>query len=283
MRTAIRILCLSICLALASPVFPQGAGPSQARTLAGGSKAKTSEGSAGQQPYVANCASCHGLDGRGGERAPDIVMRPRVRELSDAAILGILEKGVPNTAMPAFRFLTASTRRSLVAYLRILQGARADVALPGNAARGRELFFGKGRCSSCHMVQSEGGFFAADLTNFGAGRGAGAIRSAIVAPNRDLDPRRRTIVATLPSGEILEGVARNEDNFSLQLLTPDGRLHLLSKTSLTALTYRDESPMPGNYGQLLSSSELDDLVKFLASTAGPPPAQRHKEEESGDE
>jgi len=74
-------------------------------------------------------------------------------------------------------------------------------------------------------------------------------------------------VATLSAGRTLEGIARNEDNFSLQLLTPDGTLHLLNKSSLANLTYREQSPMPADYGTKLSSAELDDLVNFLFSLA----------------
>jgi hypothetical protein len=69
------------------------------------------------------------------------------------------------------------------------------------------------------------------------------------------------------NGTSLEGIARNEDNFSLQLATSDGTLHLLSKSSLAKLAYRDESPMPADYGTKLSPSELDDLLNFLFSSA----------------
>src|SRR5689334_3444569 len=86
-------------------------------------KADAVDASTGKRAYSANCAGCHGLDGKGGERAPDIVTRPQVRQLSDAAILQILQNGVPNTSMPPFRFLDAKTRNLLVAHLRTLQGA----------------------------------------------------------------------------------------------------------------------------------------------------------------
>ena len=69
------------------------------------SKDKSAFSAAGAKAYSANCAGCHGLDGKGGERAPDIVTRPQVRQLSDAALLQILQKGVPNTSMPSFGFL----------------------------------------------------------------------------------------------------------------------------------------------------------------------------------
>ena len=117
------------------------------------------------------------------------------------------------------------------------------------------------------MVRGEGGFFSANLDGYARGRSPESVRDAIVSPNRDLDPRHRTVVATLSAGSTLEGIARNEDNFSLQLLTPDGTLHLLNKSSLASLTYREQSPMPADYGTKLSSTELDDLVNFLFSLA----------------
>lgn len=229
--------------------------------------ANAQNASTGKRAYSANCGGCHGLDGKGGERAPDIATRPEARQLSNAAILQILEKGVPNTSMPSFRFLDAKTRTSLVAHLRALQGASTVAKLPGNAQRGREIFFSKGGCANCHMVRGEGGFFASDLGGFTNGRSQESVRDAIVSPNRDLDPRRRTVVATLTNGVSLEGIARNEDNFTLQLLTADGTIHLLSKSSLAKLDYRAQSPMPADYGTTLAPSELDDLVNFLFSFA----------------
>jgi cytochrome c oxidase cbb3-type subunit III len=228
-------------------------------------KSKTNEAEVGKQVYSANCAGCHGLDGKGGERAPDIATRPQVRELSDDAILQVLQKGVPNTTMPSFGFLDLKTRQSLVAHLRELQGAAPATKLSGDARRGREAFFGKGGCATCHMVRGQGGFFASDLSGFALGRSPESIRDSIVAPNRNLDPRRRTVLATLSNGTIVEGIARNEDNFSIQLLSPDGAIHLLPKSALAKLAYRDQSPMPADYGKKLSSSDLDDLVNFLSS------------------
>jgi hypothetical protein len=72
-------------------------------------------------------------------------------------------------------------------------------------------------------------------------------------------------LATLSNGTTVEGIARNEDNFSIQLLSPDGTIHLLPKRSLAKLAYRDQSPMPADYGAKLSSADLDNLVNFLSS------------------
>ncbi len=231
-----------------------------------------------KKAYRTSCAGCHGLDGKGGERAPDIVGRSSVSQRSDAALLKILLSGVPNTSMPSFNSLSAETRRSLVAYLRQLQGSDKSANLPGDPARGKEIFFGAGGCSKCHMVRGKGGFFASDLGEYGPARKAESIRAAILTPNLDADPRRRTVVATLAGGNVVEGLAKNEDNFSIQLLTQDGTIYLLQKANLAGLAYRTESPMPADYGTRLKSSEIDDLVKFLSTLRDAKQKQEPEEE-----
>src|SRR5262249_31192756 len=217
----------------------------------------------GQQTFASNCAGCHGLDGKGGERAPDIVTRVNIRQLSDDELFQIVVNGVPRKSMPGFGYLGDPMVRSIVAYLRTLQGTPTMKALAGDSTRGRNLFFGKGQCSSCHSIYGRGGFFASDLSDYSRGRSAEAVREAIVTPNKNLDPRNRVVVVKLPSGKTFEGIARNEDNFSDQLLTIDGVIHLFTKSELASLTYRRESPMPADYGTRLSSAELDDLVNYL--------------------
>lgn len=236
-----------------------------------------------RQAFSTNCAACHGLDGRGGERAPDIVTRANTRQLSDGQLLQILQKGVPQTSMPAFSHLGDEVLRSLVAHLRSLQGHPATATLPGDARRGKELFFGKGGCSGCHMIRGQGGFFASDLTAYARGRAPETIRDAILLPNRDLDPHNRMVVVTLPSGKTVEGMARNEDNFSMQLLTQDGSLVLLTKAAVKSLSYRDQSPMPADYGTRLSATEVEDLVNFLNSlTKADLKQDRNEEQDDGE-
>lgn len=255
----------------------------QARNRSASPPGANADSVAAQQAFAANCAGCHGLDGKGGERAPDVVTRPNIRKLSDAQLLQILQKGVPQTSMPAFSHLGDDVLRSLVAHLRSLQGSPATAPLPGNARRGKQLFFGKGQCSVCHMISGQGGFFASDLTAYARGRAPETIRDAILLPNRDLDPRNRTVLVTLSNGKTFEGIARNEDNFSMQLLTQDGSLLLFTKAAVKSLSYRNQSPMPADYGTRLSATEIEDLVKFLNSVTKEDLKQARNEEQDDGE
>jgi len=67
------------------------------------------------------------------------------------------------------------------------------------------------------------------LTFYGATLGREEIRKATLNPKLDLDPGRGVITIVLPDRTILTGIPRNEDNFSLQIQTPDGSFHLLIK------------------------------------------------------
>jgi cytochrome c oxidase cbb3-type subunit 3 len=213
--------------------------------------------------YESVCASCHGLDARGGERGPDVVTRPEVVRKTDAELAEILNNGRTAAGMPAFSSFGPARLSALVAYLRILQGRGTGRSLPGDPSRGNVLFFGKARCAECHMVSGQGGFFAQDLTFYAARLDADEVRARILNPDKDLDPRRGLVKVILRNSTALSGVARNEDNFSLQLQTADGAFHLLNKSDIRTQTYAGRSAMPPDFASTLSAAELNDIVSYL--------------------
>jgi cytochrome c oxidase cbb3-type subunit 3 len=233
----------------------------------------------GQQLFNSNCAGCHGLDGRGGEHGPNIATSANAQRLEDREILHIVRDGIAAGGMPAFRSsLDNDQLNGIVRYVRVLQGKNSAEKVNGNPEKGRSLFFGKARCSECHMVAGQGGFIASDLSGYGNQHSPDVIRSAILDPNGNLDPRHRTVVAVTREGKTYKGVARNEDNFSLQLQTLDGTFHFLDKSTLARLEHQPRSIMPSNYGSTLSRSDLDDLVSFLTSTVVAKPMAEEGEE-----
>jgi len=220
----------------------------------------------GKNSFNSSCAACHGLDGRGGDKAPNIATSVRIQHLSDAELSGIISNGVPGTGMPAFHSLTQKEIDGLVGYLRSLQGKGEARALPGNPVHGREIFFGKGECSSCHTVSGKGGFLGPDLTNHAATSSAAAIRDEIVKSPRVPAHGYRAAFLTTANGQRFEGLVRNEDNFSLQLQTKDGAFHFFQKSQLQKVEYSDGSLMPSDYKERLTESELNDLASYLMTT-----------------
>ena len=221
----------------------------------------------GRQAFENRCAACHGIDGRGGEHAPDIATFPKTQERSDSALAQIINNGVPSAGMPAFSALDASTTGALVRYLRFLQGKTGSAALPGNPQNGKAIFFGRARCSECHLAAGAGGFIASDLSSYGRARPVEEIRDAIAKPGQRPNASRRIVTIATRTGQTLTGVLRNEDNFSLQLQSLDGAFHLLMKSDIASMRRDGNSLMPADYGSTLSVGELNDLVSFLMSAA----------------
>lgn len=192
-----------------------------------------------------------------------------MRHLSDAQLSGIISNGVLGTGMPAFHNFDEKQVRAIVGYLRSLQGKLGARALPGDAKRGKEIFFGKGDCSSCHMISGQGGFLGPDLTDHGTTTAPDAIFQEIVRSPRIPSPGYRTAVLTTVNGDQFEGLIRNEDNFSVQVQTKDGSFHFFRKTELRGFEHRPGSLMPANYRDVLSATELNDLVSYLMRTPDP--------------
>jgi putative heme-binding domain-containing protein len=199
-----------------------------------------------RQTFAALCAGCHGLDGSGTQRAPNIAAGARVQTLSASDIYRIISDGVPGTGMPSFRSLGEARVKLLVEYVKQFQGTRTSTPLRGDPERGKQLFFGAGGCSSCHMIRGEGGFTAPDLTGYGSTHSSDDIRSAITTPDTRVPAFRQVMVVT-KDGKQYRGVIRNEDNFSLQLLSADGKFYLLSKGDLQHIERDAKSTMPSDY------------------------------------
>jgi cytochrome c oxidase cbb3-type subunit 3 len=225
---------------------------------------------AGRALFDSTCAACHGLDGRGGERGPDIAERQQVLQLSDAETLAVLRNGKIAAGMPAFGSLGNAPLKQLLAYLRTLQGKGENrtAALPGDAAKGKALFFGKARCSECHMAHGQGGFIGRELTAYGAAHSLAEIRNNIVGPLDNANHANRMFTVTLRDSQKITGVIRNEDNFSIQLQSQDGAFHFVSRADIANTQMLSDPIMPVNYGKILTPAELDDLVSYLVKEAG---------------
>lgn len=232
------------------------AGPKASSTLA-----------KGRQILASNCAACHGIDGKGSERAPNIAQGSNAQQLSDQQLSRIIANGIPGTAMPAFHSLPAEQVRELIAYLRSLEGTDKTAKLPGKPEDGKAIFFGKGGCSQCHMIAGQGGFIASDLTEFARTHSLEQVRSAIIQPGTGKKGWVGLATAILRDGEKYVGRVRNEDNFSIQLQSLDGTFHFIAKSDLEKLEY-DAKPLMPNFASTFTEKELNDLVSFLISASG---------------
>src|SRR5207302_7854044 len=73
------------------------------------------------------------------------------------------------------------------------------------------------------------------------------------------------LVAKMQDGREIQGVRRNEDTFTLQMVDASGQFHLLDKTRLAELRRENRSLMPADYRSRLNADELQNLVAYLGT------------------
>jgi len=155
----------------------------------------------------------------------------------------------------------------------------------GDAARGKAIYEGKGDCASCHRINGVGSRLGPDLSEIGVPRGGGrggkqgtpapeptlnltALETSIVDPDADVAIANRLVRVTTKDGKSVTGKLLNHDNFTVQFMDPQGKLHSYVKADLKESTVLTKGLMP-SYKDRLSSQEVADVVAYLATLKGP--------------
>src|SRR5262245_57533009 len=234
---------------------------------------------AGRRHFEAHCTACHGADGKGGERGPDIISTNNARRRTVDGLSELIRKGVPAAGMPGFQ-LPDQELQELVAYVHFLSAPASESAPPGNVAAGAAFFFGKGNCSSCHMVKGRGGLLGPDLSELGIERTLPEIEQSLRDPGARLTPGFRIVSARLHDGQRLRGFAKNESNYDLQLQSLDGKLRLLRREEIAELVRETASLMPEVKA---TEEEMRNLLAYLSRLSGAEPIAESTIKPSSDE
>lgn len=177
-------------------------------------------GSAGRLIDDLRCFSCHRINGRGGDMAPDLSWEGS--SVQRAWLEAFLKN--PNTLRPALirrmpRFnLTPQEIATLTDYMMtVYQSPNVDrdagiAASAADVQRGRELFYGKYGCQSCHIVDpnKDKGYVGPTLSQVGARltpawifdylKDPQALRPGTLEPNQHMsDEDARALTAYLSS------------------------------------------------------------------------------------
>ena len=217
---------------------------------------------AGARLYRPLCSNCHGQQGQGWPGFTPNLAGALHYVKTDGDIYDLLHTGIPGTDMPAFTLDERETWQ-VVAFVRSFASDLGQTT--GDADAGAQLFRDRG-CINCHRVGDAGGRLGPDLRAIAAVTSPEGLKEAITDPNSSVHPRSFRAKAITEDGQVIEGVRMNEDSFSLQVLTMDGKLVSLDKAKLRSFEVVTDSPMPPYQGRL-SEKELDDVVAYLARLA----------------
>jgi putative heme-binding domain-containing protein len=213
------------------------------------------------------CAPCHGIHADGG-RGPDLTRGSYSTGDGDKALFQVIASGVPGTEMAAYGGrLENDEIRHLIAYIKSV--AHSDNGtVPGDIAAGQAIFWTKGGCGQCHRVGAKGNSLGPDLTRVGRQRSVAYLRTSILNPDADVSPGYGTISVVTTDGKQIVGVQKNFDNFSAQLVDLSGHYYSFLRENVASVKLEPRSLMPSTYGQLLSKTEMNDLVAYMNNLRG---------------
>jgi putative heme-binding domain-containing protein len=225
---------------------------------------------AGMGLFRMRCADCHGVDAR-GIRSPDLT-QVWASGRTDEGLFNTVKNGVPGTEMPAQTRIVDHEIWQLLAYLRTLAAPAPSDPPRGHAANGEQIF--RAQCASCHRVNGRGGRLGPDLSRIAVSRARDALVRQIRGAVEDRRPGYEPVTITPPDGGPIQGVKKNEDLYSVQIMDARERIQGYEKDKMRAVVDGTQSAMPVFGPDRLSDSDLDDVLRYLDTLRGFDPGVR---------
>jgi PQQ-dependent dehydrogenase (methanol/ethanol family) len=223
----------------------------------------------GKKIFAESCAGCHGADTYGTDRAPGLSGNRRVRARTLEQLHNIVLHGIPAAGMPAFNFPTQELD-AIVAFVHSLNSAAFETPVPGNPEAGKQIFFGSTQqCGACHMVNGRGSDTGPDLSTVGREMTVEEIEGVLRHPDSNITPGYELVTVHLRNGSSVQGFARGQTNFDVQLQDRSGQFHLFHSPEILSISKEQHSLMKPWSG---TPEELQDIVAYLSHLTGVTPA-----------
>ena len=226
----------------------------------------------GQAIYGQDCATCHGMDARGGNGGTNLVHSQLVMDDEKGELIApVVQNGRPDLGMPKFD-LTTDQITDIAGYLhRVGANYRTIIDFPtnivvGDASAGQAFFSGDGKCGTCHSVTGDLAGIGAKmdpkslqnaLVSGGGGRGRGPTGIAVPAT---------TVTVTLIGGKTVEGKLDHLDDFVVTLTDANDN-HLTYDREKSVAKVEVHNPLQAHIDMLpkLTDDEIHNLTAYLAT------------------
>ncbi|SVB09602.1 uncharacterized protein METZ01_LOCUS162456 [marine metagenome] len=214
----------------------------------------------GSRIFERSCSRCHGLDGTGGERGPDLTSGFQ-RASTDAGLFNVVRNGVPDTEMTGIgQNRGDQSVWQIVSYLQTLSGGMR-VNVPGDPVTGASVY-AQSDCADCHVIDGVGSSRGPDLTTIGSRRSPSELVSDLTDPDERVQPQWWMMNVTHNDGTRVEGRRLNEGTYSVRILDESGRMWSFEKRNLSQSERVETSTMP-SYAENLTDDQMQDLVAYL--------------------
>lgn len=141
--------------------------------------------------------------------------------------------------------------------------------MPGDAARGGQLFATRAACATCHVVGGTGKDVGPNLSAIGAKLPAEALLVAILDPSAGISHNYETFIATTEDGRTVHGLLVSRSDDEVVIKDAAGVVHTLAAAQVEELTKSPLSLMPSGLEKTMTAQELADLVAYLVSLKTP--------------
>ncbi len=136
----------------------------------------------------------------------------------------------------------------------------AALQLPGDATQGAVVF--AKNCQACHRLQGQGHRVGADLSGIST-KAKETLLADILDPNREVPPDFVNYVLIAHDGRILTGMVVAETAAGVKLRRAEGIEETVLRREIQELRSTGKSLMPEGLEQVLSTSDLANLLEFL--------------------
>jgi putative heme-binding domain-containing protein len=141
------------------------------------------------------------------------------------------------------------------------------LALKGNAARGKELFFRTGvmQCVNCHRIGGTGSTLGPDLSLIGKKYTRAQILESILDPSKSIDPKYVTYLVETTDGKVHTGLLAEKTANEVVLRDAGDKEIRIPAAKVGLLAPQRKSIMPELLLRDLTAEQAADLLEYLAS------------------
>ena len=139
------------------------------------------------------------------------------------------------------------------------------LALPGNGARGKQLFVGASQCARCHVCAGQGRAFGPELTGLARKYNRAQLLDQILHPSKVVAPEFKTILLTLRDDTEVSGFILRQTADEILLRDETLAERRIKRSDVKETRESILSAMPEGLLAPLTAQEAADLLEFIHS------------------
>jgi mono/diheme cytochrome c family protein len=221
----------------------------------------------GRKVWAAECITCHGTNGRGNDKVPNLVRSELILHDRYGTQLGPflrkghpLQSGAPSAGLSQVQIAELShfIHQRVYDTLRGSPIFHPQQAITGDAKAGEAWFNGEGRCASCHSPSG-------DLARIASRYDSASLQSRFLFPRGGGRGGSGgvTLTVTPPEGPAVTGVPVVFDDFNVAIRDAAGEYHSWKRTPTLSVVKHDPFAAHDELLEKYADKNMHDMLAYL--------------------